>query len=354
MKYTFEISVSGCETECAHCYVGGGRAAAVSFGDYVKAIAKLSGILDKLEGEIHVTLGNEIFTHPRISDIIYATRELIPDYYSYRGLSGFIPTTGISLVNRKDRRELLESVKRADCSGFMLTLHGDREHHNTITQNKLSFDAVKACAKWLCGEGLDIKFNLMLSKFLIADWQKIHEFIADFPGAEKKLTIPLYLPTDRLRKFQRYRAEYDDCARLSGKLENIGIKEENLFDNCERNIYAKVNDCVCFDYAEEENKLPEWTFFNITQAFDVFYGNAGLHTRRLGNLLYDAPDELAQKMITLPANYDWSAYYDTDKLPPIESVLRDIKPLNTNFVYSSIHDCIYSWLDGMNVPNIIL
>jgi len=35
LRYTFEISIAGCNTECAHCCVSGGKAPTIQFDDYM-------------------------------------------------------------------------------------------------------------------------------------------------------------------------------------------------------------------------------------------------------------------------------------------------------------------------------
>jgi len=345
LKYTFEISIAGCNTECAHCYISGGKSTIISLENYKEAISKLNIILKKLNGKIHVTIGNEIFIHPQISDILSLMTEQIPEYFSYDGLNGYVPTTGIALLNRKDRNTVLTSLKSAGCTGFMLTIHGNKEHHNLIAKNNLAFDSAISSIKWLQSEGFKIKINLMLNKFLCDDWQTINGILSDNPDAESRITIPLYIPVDRLRAFQQYRAEYNDCMKLQGKFD-----KNDFFENCEKNIFEKLCNGLCFDYVEEE----QWAFFNITQTFDIFYGNVGMHTQLLGNLLGDDPDELFNKISSLPSNCDWQAFYDIKKLPPVSSIICNMEPLTTNFVYPSINDCIYSWFDKIGIPNIFI
>ncbi len=356
MKYTFEVSVAGCNTECAHCYISGGPAPAVRFDGYKRAITALNGILKRIDGEIYVTLGDEIFNHPQIAEMVSFTHGLMPSYYSYNDF--LVPTTGIALLKRKDRRAVLEALRGAGCAGFMLTLHGNKAHQNAITQNNAAYDALKEAAGWLYGEGYKLRFNLMLSKFLVSDWEAVCGFLAPFPEADRVLTIPLYLPTDRLRGFQRYRAEYGDCMELRGRLAEAKIEEERFFgrvhDNCEQNIHRRLEKNESIDYAEEEGRTPQWSFFNVNREFDLFYGNVGLHTKRLGNLMEDSQETLAERIRALPANYDWSAYYQLSNLPPISSVIRGVQPLNTNFVYPGLADCVYSWFDRIGVQPILL
>lgn len=70
MKYTFEISISGCNTICKHCYVSGGPGKNIDLQIYKKIVEKLSVILPQLKSEIDITLGNEQFKHPYIKEII--------------------------------------------------------------------------------------------------------------------------------------------------------------------------------------------------------------------------------------------------------------------------------------------
>ena len=356
MKYTFEISIAGCETECAHCYVSGGRAPAIQFDDYTKAMTKLKTILDKIDKEIFVTLGNEVFTHQRISDIIIFTYDLMPLYFSYEDFD--IPTTGITFGRRTDIKKVIKALRTANCSGFGLTLHGGKENHNWITRNNTSFDSIKTSAEMICNEGFNVTFNLMLSKFLVSDWPSVCEIIGCFPKTDVRLTIPLYLPIDRLRIFQQYRAEYDDCMKLEGRLADARINEldfiNKILENNEKRICKNLLGGGHIDYKEEYEKTPEWAFFNITQSFDIYYGNVGLHTQLIGNLMRDSSESLHEKIISLPKNYDWSAFYNLDKLPPIQSVLQKITPLKTNYVYPSSTECFYSWLDGIGIPSTLL
>jgi len=328
----------------------------MKFDDYIKIINKLNDIIRKIDGDISVTLGNDIFNHPRIGEIISFTKELMPSYYSYDNF--FVPTTGIALINRKDRDLVIDVLKKAGCTGFMLTLHGGEEHHNEITNNNLSYCALLEIAKWLNSEHFKIRFNLMLSKYLITDWQSVCEVLGNFPEAERRLTVPLYLPAERMRGFQKYRADYDDCMALDGKLRKINIDEQSFFDavnkNCEKSVFNELESAGRFDYAEENAGSQQWAFFNIVKNGDIFYGNAGLHTRCLGNAISGGADELLRKITAAPANFEWSAYYDIERLPPVKLLMKKIKPLRYNYVYSSKEDCVYSWFDAVGADTILL
>ena len=137
MKYTFEITICGCSTNCAHCYVDGGAAPQIKLSDYELFLEKLKPVLDRVEGDISVTLGNEIFCHRSIAELLNITADKIPEYYTYEG--GTVPTTGIALLANKEREEILEILKKVDSKGFMLAVHGAAQTHDGIVQRKDAF-----------------------------------------------------------------------------------------------------------------------------------------------------------------------------------------------------------------------
>ena len=332
--------------------------AAMAVGPFDMAMERLKAIIDHLEGSRHVTLGNEIFTHPKVADILLTTRKILPEYFSYRNMGGGVPTTAIALLRRKNRKDILEILKEAGCHSFDFTLLGGKENHNKLAKNRAAFDALTDFAHWIKGQGMGLGINLMMNKTLIDDWNEVAAFVQKFPNAAILPVVPGFLPVDRLRGFQEHRAQYCDYMKIAGRLSPLGIDEESFFapidDLCESSVLSKLRNSSQFDYQKDEEGQPRWMFLNIVNNYDIFYGNAGAHTRKLGNILVDEPEKLLEKIRQLPPNYDWSAYYDIDMLPPMDDLLAGIMPLSTDFVYPRIQDCIYSWLDARGTSNIII
>ncbi len=360
MQYTFEVTIAGCNTECLHCYVGGGKGPLMSFDDYILAANKLNAIFNRLGGDISLMTGNENFLHPDIGGIISHSLAKMPQYFMpdyFARADANIPTTGIALTARRDRLDVLSMLRDAGCRGVMLTLHGNEAHHAEITKNSGSFSAIAQTAELLTGQGFDVSFNLMLSRHLISGWDSVAGLLAAFPGAVRHITIPLYLPVPRLRLFQRYRATYEQCLQFAPRLEQAGLSADAFLAKIgalnEAQIYAGLAAADSFSYAENEKNAPVWAFFNVTPALDLYYGNAGAHTRFLANLRGCSPGGLYEMIKDLPANYDWSVYYDVESLPPIHEVLSKIT-VRENYVYSSAAECIYSWFDTLNVPDILI
>lgn len=354
MQYTFEITMAGCGTNCMHCSVDGGPSRNMSFSDYIKCLKKLKPILDPLEGDISVTPGNEPLNHPEARKILSYTHEMMPKYYPDQPFD--TPTTGVVFMRRKDKEEIIDVLPKIGANEVMLTLHGNEKHHNEIVRNPLGYQSIVDTAQYFHSQGFKIVYNLMVSKYLIEDWDTVVSFLKEHHSSKVHFTIPSYLPIERLNIYQKIRAEYDDCMKLKGRLCEIGIDEEKFFEkvesNCEKAIAQRFKDG--FDYKKAEKQYPNWVFFNISQDLDIYYGNAGARTKLLGNLLKESEEELYQRIIAQKANYSYSAYYDVDKLPAIQSILEKVQPLQTNYVYSRESDCLYWWFNQCNIPDILL
>lgn len=353
MKYTFEISISGCNTICKHCYVSGGPGKNIDLQIYKKIIEKLSVILPQLKSEIDVTLGNEQFKHPYIKEIIETTYKTIPQYFSYEKSN--LPTTGIALMNRDDKEQVLSALKTACAKMAMLTIHGNERHHNMMVGNNQGFLSIVSVIKLFQNYGFHVHLNFMLNKFLITDWEEILSTFSSYHDIDAHITIPLYLPIERLRNFQKYRAEYNECMQLKNKLSVFSMDEKAFFDKVEkfneRSIFPLLSD---WDFKQKNISQPQWSFFNIDQNGDLYYGNVGLHTKYLGNILETSEQELLSAIQKKSANYDYSAYYNIDSLPLAKDLYANIFPLNSNYVFPDMEGAIYYWLDKINTPTILL
>lgn len=356
MKYTFEITLAGCNTNCIHCYVDGGPGPIMPYEDYILCIEKLKPVLDCLDGDISVTLGNELFNHPMAKDIVKETFKSMHEYYTLEEVG--INTTGIALLklSEDERDQLLDALVEAGAKRASLTLHGNEKHHNEIVRNKIAFKTIERTADYFNSFGIELYFSIMMNKYVIGDWYDIEKFLNRTPHHGVFAVVPLYMPINRLRQFQRVRAEYEDYLKLMGKTGLLGIDEDELFNIVEAYNEKAIADLVKegFNYKKAEAQCPNWAFFNICQNLDLYYGNAGARTRLIGNLRSSSTEELVGAIKNLKANYDYSAFYEVDKLPPINEVLQNIQPFKTNYVYPNIASCLYSWFDLCSIPSSII
>lgn len=355
MKYTFEITIAGCAANCAHCYVCGGPGPQMKFHTFQFIIQKLKPILDKLSGDIAVTLGNELFCHSQITDVLSFTAKAIPQYFSFR--EDPVPTTGIALVDREDRDQIIENLKQVGASGFMLAVHGSEQSHNQIVQRSSGYTKLFEAADYFAQRDMDILFNLIISKPLCTDFRKVMRKVSSYPHADVALTVPLYVPTNRMRIYQSHRAEYRDCMELADAAVEYGINTETLLAHCRNHNEAAVISRLQtegFSYREEQRRATLWKFFHIMQNGDLFYGNAGAHTKYLGNLFRIQDDKLLEEILQSAPNYDYTAYYSEEVFFSLEKQLNTLPPRTHNYVYAGKAECIYALLDEIGVKNALI
>jgi len=287
--------------------------------------------------------------------LLRITADSIPEYYSYEG--GTVPTTGIALLANKDRQEILETLNSVESKGFMLALHGAERTHNEIVQRNDAFSKLFEAVDYFVDNGLDILFNLIVSKSLCAEFEQVIGKIAKYPEAGIVLTVPLYVPTNRMRKYQSLRAEYDDCMRLATATGEHGLDTSSLYRHCaehnENAVIATLKN-EGFDYGYEKNNAMQWKFFNITQNGDIFYGNVGVHTKYIGNLLDIDPEKLLEEIVTSAPNYDYVAYYHDEVFYDLEKHIARLPKRTHNYVYKSKAECIYALLDEVSVKNALI
>lgn len=354
MEYTFEITVAGCNARCRHCYVSGGPGSSMPLSDYRACLEKLVPALTRLKGNVSIAPGHEPFNHEEAAALMRMTHALAPQFYPDAGYDW--PTTGIALKSRRDRADIFALLHGFGAKRLMLTLHGLEECHNEIVRAPHGFEALCAFADLLHAEEFEVAFNLMLNHRMTEDWDAICQVLEANRCDVAYLTIPLYLPVARLRKYEPYRATYADCQRLRGRLDRFGIDEAQFFAKVEAFNAAAVRARALqegWDYAAREREKPDWAFFHITEELEFYYGNAGMHTKRLGNIATMTSEEIYEAIQAQRANYDYSAYYDLKQLPHISAVLA-ANPPQENHVYPDAESCLYRWLDAMGVPTILL
>ena len=351
MKYTIEITIAGCSTNCAHCYVDGGYASPMSFEKFKKCIEKIHPLLNTLEN-CSVTLGNELFCNPDIVKILEYSRENLGKYFSYR--SYFVPTTGIALLNKHDKKYIVDMLKSVGAKGFMLALHGFEKYHNLAVGSKIGYKKVFETASFILSEGLDVLYNIIVSKNLLPNISLMLNDIKAV-GGMSRLTVPVFVPTDRMRKYQNVRADIKDCMEISEISSKYGIDTESLLKHCKLHTEKVLKESIengTFNLDKELKISPEWVFLNITGNLDLYYGNAGAHTLYIGNLNDLKCNEIIDTVIKLPSNYDYTAYFSKDDFLKVTSLVKSIIP--DQLVYPSYSDCICNILDKNRVKSILL
>ena len=234
----------------------------------------------------------------------------------------------------------------------MLTLHGNESPHDEIVEKSGAYKAISEFKDIMISNGFAPMYNIMINKYVAGDLSFLaQDFLAD--SFAYRLTIPLYVPTDRMRAFQKLRANLSDCIRVAESLKQSGLDDAGFrskaVSGSEQNIRENIKN---WDINIADKNQPQWAFFNIAQDLSLFYGNVGLHTKYLGNIRDMSAEQIVCAITAQLPNFDYSAYYDIAALPSI-SQIADRADISNNYVYSDVASCIYSWLDSNGTLNIL-
>lgn len=347
MKYTFEITVAGCAANCAHCYVDGGPGAAMSLSDYRLCLEKLIPALERLRGKVSLNLGNETFCHPQAAELFRITDDVCPQFFDRRGQD--FPTTGVALLRHRDREAILKELERKEITELFFAVHGGRREHDRAAGFSGRFDQLFDTADFLTQRGFRVGFSLMLSRLLLPGFDRMMERIDRFPGANVYPTIPLFCPTPRLRAYQSFRLEARELLPLCAKLERCGVDAANVRQAC-ANCSEQAVWNTPGDITAESAAAPNWAFFHVDRDLRLYYGNAGMHTRYLGDLRHMEPGCVYEIIAPLGPNYDFDAFYPMTAFCGLKRLPRPV----TDRVYASRPECYYAWLDEQGAENLLI
>lgn len=350
MKYTFEITISGCATNCGHCYVNGGPGAQMKTEDAIYCTDRIASAFRGVEGDRYITFGNENFCHKHVTEIFSHIHGRYPEFFAERET---MPTTGIALLKRPDRDDVFEDLKACGVRNFELTIHGEGARHDAVVRRKGAYESLLAAAKVMKEKGFGLYFNLMVSKSLVNGIEEVLKRISELSPLDVFLTVPLYVPTPRMRAYEANRAGYEECLIIADAAEKWGMDASHLRKCAQNHSLRNVERLILsgkFDYTREKAHMPDWKFFNVDRKLDVFYGNVGMHTSFLGNMRHMTDEEIRRCILELPSNYDYTAFFPDSAFEniPIASGIKE------NPVYPSMADCIYAMLDRAGVENIII
>lgn len=335
MEYNIDILVAGCNTSYQHCYVNGGYEKIMSFSDYQKCIQKLRPVFEKLNKSCSFTLDNELYNHPQALEILQFTHQEVHDYYYHHG-----STTGIALMKRKDKDDILSLLVKYGTPYAGLTFHGGKKHHNEIVHNEQGFDVLKETAIYLHNKGIKVFLSFMISQYLIEDLDAIDQLLHEIPYDDFFFVIPNFMPTTRMINYQKLRLAHEDYPILfdfmdQRHIDSSEIKKQVTNFN-EKKILASLSEEYLKDFFENE---PKQAFFKVDQQLNFYYGNTGATSQLIGNLNDLTSEEILQSILQAKPNYYDSSHihlknYSYDQL-------FGLTPSDKNYVYPDIASCLY-------------
>ncbi len=351
MEVNFDLLVSGCNTRCRHCYVNGGPGKNMPLEDVLLCIEKLDEIAAVLPYKASFTLDNEPFNHPDIIQIIRAASAASHISYFHHGM-----TSGIALMQRRDKDSVLQAYLDCGQDELGITLHGSREHHDEIVRRKGAWHIAVEAAAYAKSHGARIGISLMLNRHFAEDAALLERVVTQLEPAYIYFAVPNYTPHANMMDFEPYRAALKDLYSLSSFLAGWGQDQEKLFREAGQNTISAVADRLeeglsLHDlFAQPQDEL----YCTIHQDCCLYIGNTGVETTCIGDLRSVSVGHAAEILAQTPGNRDSGAFYHADELPGQKELIRALRQLPQDLLYSDPASVIYRGLEELHIPTRIL
>ena len=348
MTVNFDLIIAGCNTRCRHCYVNGGPGGMMPLASVLGTIEKLDALAELLPYETSFTLDNEPMDHPDICVIIRAAAAAKHIGYFHHGM-----TSGIALMARKDRDDVMRAYLDQGFREFGVTVHGNAAHHDMIVRRKDARRTAVEAAEYIKTCGAEIGVSLMFNRFFHEDADGIDALLERLRPGWIYFAVPNYTPHGNMMDFEPFRGSLDSLLGLRSHYALWGQKEEKLLEDvCTPGMLIKRLE-EGLDVGEMFERPQEEMYLTVRPDGSLFYGNTGVETERLGNMRTLDVKAAARRILELPGNRDWGAFYDAGTLPGPEEMIRALGRVPADLAYSDMASTVYRAFAEAGIPTVI-
>lgn len=350
MEINIDFLVSGCNTQCEHCYVNGGPGPFMQTDDALACMKKLDQIAALLPEKASFTLDHEPMNHPEIAKILHAASHTKHIVNYHHGM-----TTGVGLMARGDREAVVQAYRENGYDAFGITLHGVSAHHDEIVNRKGAFDKTISAARFLSQQGCRVQISLMMNRFFAEDAGQISRLIDDIDPDDIYFAVPIFTPHSNMMRFEPYRATLETFESIYCYLPKWNQDAEKVMERARRGSAGGVGEKLQhMELRRLWREKQDMLYFTLHQDCTLYVGNSGAETQALGDLRKLDPRSVAEIVQKLPGNYGYSAFYDIANVPDTESVLKAVKAIPQDLVYGDFASALYRAFVDLAIPTKLL
>jgi MoaA/NifB/PqqE/SkfB family radical SAM enzyme len=350
MKISFIFIVAGCATTCRHCHSNGGPGPLMDFDQFRIAIDNLKPVVTELakDNEIEIEWNYEPLSHPDFHLMLRYVRDTLglPD-----AEGDYWPTSGFGLVSNPNADVIVEEIMNNGTKEIHFTLTGNRQHHNENVRNPRAFETFLDAAKRAHEYGLKTLVRLILQRDMLSDLSEIRHDL-DIVAIDKRTArVSNYRPTPLLRELEHLRPSVNDLKRCQSQIAGHFNDTEDQFwftleENTEKAILSRIlTDARYGTFEELDRELLQWKFVTVTPELIVYMGMPGFPTDYVGDLKTRKNAAMTQRILDAQLNFGIGAYFALDRLPSVESIVKDFGDLNSEKLYRDSEDVLAKCLD---------
>lgn len=342
-----DFLLAGCNTRCMHCCVAGGPGKQMDPEDALLCLEKLDAAAAFLPGQVDITLDHEPMNHPAAARILRAAAAARHIRNYHHGM-----TTGIALMNRKDRDDVLRAYRECGYSRFGITVHGSAAHHDEIVRRQGAYETTAAAARYLKDSGMKLDVSLMVNRFFPGDAESITALLEELQPDSVYCVIPVYVPLGSMDEYETCRANLPEIEALEDHLPRWKQDGEAFLRKARELTVSAAADRLkrgpglraLFEAPQDE------LYLSLHPDCLLYVGNSGAETRCLGDLRALDPEKAAAEIRKLPGNRDYGAFYDPANLPDTFDLVQALECLPQDLVYGDFESALYRGLAELGVP----
>ena len=350
-KINIDFLLAGCNTRCRHCYVAGGPGPMMPLGDALLCLERLDVLASYLPCEVSFTLDHEPMNHPGIKRILRAAAgtEYIRNYH--HGM-----TTGLGLMQRKDRDDVLQAYMDCGYDSFGVTIHGNAAHHDGIVRRGGAYAGTVSAAEYLKAFGASLEISLMVNRFFPGDAESITALIDRLQPDPVICVLPIFTPHRHMMDFEPYRATLPDIDSLKEYLPLWKQDALKLLNGAHGLTVAAAVSRLrnapgllpLFEAPQDE------LYLTLHQDCLLFVGNSGAETKLIGDIRWIDPGAAAETIMRLPGNRDYGAFYEISELPGTDALIRSLEKLPQDLVFGDFESAVYRGLSSIGIRTKLL
>ncbi len=331
--------------------MNGGPAPFIPLEDVLLCIEKLDTLAKFLPDDTTFTLDHEPMNHPEIDKILQAASRTQHIRNYHHGM-----TTGIGLMRRKDKDDVIKAYFDCGYDVFGITIHGSAPHHDEIVRQKGAYDVTVASAEYLKAKGADIEVSLMLNRFFAENAASISALLRQLEPNYIGFVMPIFTPHVHMMDFEPYRASMDTVSAIREYLAEWKQDEAATVKSAEQSAIADAVKWLqedadlssLFDCEQDE------LYLTLHPDCRLYVGNSGAETQCLGDLRHIDLEATASIINSLPGNRDYGAFYNPEVLPAKNELITALEKLPQNLLYGDFESVVYRGLAELRIPTKIL
>ena len=350
MKISFIFIVAGCATTCRHCHSNGGPGPLMEVDQFRTALDHLKPVVTELlkDNEVEIEWNYEPLSHPDF----YLMLRYVRDSLGLPDAEGdYWPTSGFGLVSNPNADAIVEEIMNRGTKEIHFTLTGNRQHHNENVRNPRAFETFLDAAKRAHEYGLKTLVRLILQRDVLGDLSEIRCDLDTVAIDKRTARVSNFRPTPLLRKLEHLRPSVHDLKRyqslIRGHFDDTGDPFwSSLEENTEKAILNRIlTEARCETFEEFDRESLQWKFVTVTPELNVYMGMPGFPTDFLGDLKTNKNVAMIQRIKDSQLNFGIGAYYALDRLPSVESIVKEFGDWSSEKLYRDSEDVLVKCLD---------